>query len=422
MKKLNLFSLIVAALISACTNEPQMESSGDDPSAKALTTKAEQLITKAQQARALFYPSQSRSVSTDATIEYVVSRNSRSEADTLLSIVNFADNQGFVIITDKAEVPEILAVTDDGNLIPDLNDNPGLQQYLDNAEAALSTLPRRGPGGSTPLDPTRPFLFDTESVYDTISTIPPKVQVRWGQYAPYNRFCPIIDGVQAPAGCAPIAAAQTMTYFKHPLSFTWDVDGSQTTISLNWIEINKHIGNAKYGLPELCYDSEATHNTTGKLIRQIGENMDADYGKFSTGVRPSMVPPAIRTFGYTATDLRSFSNDDNYNGSSIWIFCGWTDGAEGHAYIVDGRCLIRGNHTEYIADPSTTPPTIVEIVRQYTTQADYLHVNWGWDGYSNGYFYYGSFNTSNPAIKDYPSVGTANYNFTENLMYTAVSR
>ena len=69
MKKLNLFSLIVAALISACTNEPQMESSGDDPSAKALTTKAEQLITKAQQARALFYPSQSRSVSTDATIE-----------------------------------------------------------------------------------------------------------------------------------------------------------------------------------------------------------------------------------------------------------------------------------------------------------------------------------------------------------------
>ena len=255
MKKLNLFSLIVAALISACTNEPQMESSGDDPSAKALTTKAEQLITKAQQARALFYSSQSRSVSTDASIEYVVSRNSRSEADTLLSIVNFADNQGFVIMTDKAEVPEILAVTDDGNLIPELNDNPGLKQYLDNAEAALSTLPRRGPGGSTPLDPTRPFLFDTESVYDTISTIPPKVQVRWGQYAPYNRFCPIIDGVQAPAGCAPIAAAQTMTYFKHPLSFTWDVDGSQTTISLNWIEINKHIGNAKYGLPELCYAS-----------------------------------------------------------------------------------------------------------------------------------------------------------------------
>lgn len=195
MKKLNLFSLIVAALISACTNEPQMESSGDDPSAKDLTTKAEQLITKAQQARALFYPSQSRSVSTDATIEYVVSRNSRSEADTLLSIVNFADNQGFVIITDKAEVPEILAVTDDGNLIPGLNDNPGLQQYLDNAEAALSTLPHRGPGGSTPLDPTKPYLFDTESVYDTISTIPPKVQVRWGQGAPYKRFCPIIDGV-----------------------------------------------------------------------------------------------------------------------------------------------------------------------------------------------------------------------------------
>ena len=168
MKELSLFSLIVAASISACTNEPQMESPGDDPSAKALTTKAEQLITKAQQARALFYPSQSRSVSTDATIEYVVSRCSRSEADTLLSIVNFADNQGFVIITDKAEVPEILAVTDDGNLIPELNDNPGLKQYMDNAVAALSTLPRRGLGGSTPLDPTKPYLYESVQYYDTI--------------------------------------------------------------------------------------------------------------------------------------------------------------------------------------------------------------------------------------------------------------
>ena len=420
MKKILFISLMVAGMISSCASEPRMNAPDDGSSSKTLSTKAEQLIAKAQQARALFYPTQSRSVSADATIEYVVSRNSRSEADTLLSIVNFVDNQGFVIMTDKAEVPEILAVTDDGNLIPELNDNPGLQQYLDNAEAVLSTLPRKESIGS--LDPTRPYLFETASVYDTISTIPPKVQVRWGQGAPYNRFCPIIDGVQAPAGCGPIAAAQTMTYFKHPLSFTWDVDGSPTTISLNWLEINKHVGNAKYGLPELCYDSEATHNAMGKLIRQIGENMNADYGKFSTGVSPFMIPPAMRAFGYTATDLRSFSIDDNYNGSSIWIFCGWTNGLEGHAYIVDGRCLIRGDHTEYIADPITTPPTIVEVVRQYTTQTDYLHVNWGWDGYSNGYFYYGRFNTSNPAIKDYPSVGTANYNFTENLMYTAVSR
>ena len=242
MKKLNLFSLIVTALISACTNEPQMESSGDDPSAKALTTKAEQLITKAQQARALFYPSQSRSVSTDATIEYVVSRNSRSEADTLLSIVNFADNQGFVIITDKAEVPEILAVTDDGNLIPDLNDNPGLQQYLDNAEAALSTLPRRGPGGSTPLDPTKPYLHESVQYYDTIYSIAPMVKVRWGQRAPYNNNCPLINGTRAVTGCLPIAVAQAMTHFKYPSSFLWDVGGASSTIILDWIEINKHVG------------------------------------------------------------------------------------------------------------------------------------------------------------------------------------
>ena len=71
-------------------------------------------------------------------------------------------------------------MTDDGNLIPELNDNPGLKQYLDNAKAALSTLPRRGPGGSTPLDPTKPYLHESVQYYDTIYSI--KYQQKNGCY------------------------------------------------------------------------------------------------------------------------------------------------------------------------------------------------------------------------------------------------
>lgn len=418
MKKLNLFSLIVAALISACTNEPQMESSGDDPSAKALTTKAEQLITKAQQARALFYPSQSRSVSTDATIEYVVSRNSRSEADTLLSIVNFADNQGFVIITDKAEVPEILAVTDDGNLIPDLNDNPGLQQYLDNAEAALSTLPRRGPGGSTPLDPTKPYLHESVQYYDTIYSIAPMVKVRWGQRAPYNNNCPLINGTRAVTGCLPIAVAQAMTHFKYPSSFLWDVGGASSTIILDWIEINKHVG------LWACNDAAGVaHESISKLVRKLGEQLDSNYGVTATSANYRKTRSTLQSYGYTVSDIIDFKTTENFNGRSIWIMYG-VDNEKGvpHAFIADGRNYVQYITEERIVDPSTTPPTIVDVYNKEVTHYDYLHINWGWNGSSNGYFYYGRFNSSNPIELDNPSMGKDNYNFTANLKYIKVSR
>ena len=421
MKKFIFISLMVAGMISSCANEPRMNAPDDGSSSKTLSTKAEQLIAKAQQARALFYPTQSRSVSADATIEYVVSRNSRSEADTLLSIVNFVDNQGFVIMTDKAEVPEILAVTDNGNLIPELNDNPGLQQYLDNAEAVLSALPSRGPGGTVPLDPTKPYLCEYVEYYDTIYSIAPKVTVRWGQDGPYNLACPLIDGKRAKAGCVPIAVAQAMTHFKYPSSFVWNIDGASSTIILDWTEINRHVG------LWACNDAGVAHESISKLVRKLGEQLDANYGINGTTADHYRISPTLQSYGYVVSNFINFKTTEVYNGNSIWIMYGVgtnpdTGERYAHTYIVDGRNYVRYVTEERILDPSTNPPTIVDAYNRTETNYDYLHVNWGWDGISNGYFYYGTFNSSNPISLDDPYSGTNNDNFTSGLKYIKVSR
>ena len=413
---------MVAGMISSCANEPRMNAPDDGSSAKTLSTKAEQLIAKAQQARALFYPTQSRSVSADATIEYVVSRNSRSEADTLLSIVNFVDNQGFVIMTDKAEVPEILAVTDDGNLIPELNDNPGLQQYLDNAEAVLSTLPRKGPGGTVPLDPTKPYLCEYVEYYDTIYSIAPMVTVRWGQADPYNNNCPLINGVRAVTGCLPIAVAQAMTHFKHPQSFVWDIDGASSTVILDWTEINKHVG------LWACNDAAGiAHESISKLVRKLGEQLEANYGETATSAKYRKTRSTLESYGYTVSDIIDFKTTENFNGRSIWIMYGEDNTTvEGkvsrHAFLADGRNYVRYITEERIIDPSTNPPTIVDAYNRTVVNYDYLHINWGWNGTSNGYFYYGTFNSSNPIEIDNSFMGKAGYNFTNNLKYIKVSR
>lgn len=91
-------------------------------------------------------------------------------------------------------------------------------------------------------------------------------------------------------------------------------------------------------------------------------------------------------------------------------------------FLVDGRKYIRHYHKTYILDPAVTPPLLVEVVNEYTVYYDYIHVNWGWDGTANGYYYEGSFDSSNPRKLDYPSGGVGNYNFTSNLMYVEVYR
>ena len=421
MKNL-VFLLMVAVIITSCTNEPRMESPGDDPSAKTLTTKAEQLITKAQQARALFYPSQSRSISADATIEYVVSRNSRSEADTLLSITNFADNQGFVIMTDKAEVPEFLAVSDIGNVKSENNDNPGLQNYLNNAIAALSNIGTRRAGGSTPLDPTRPFLYEIEDVYDTIVHVDPMIDVRWGQSpAPYNAYCPLVGATRTLAGCTPIAVAQTMTHFEHPKSLYWNLDGTATTIPLNWAEIKKHKGNMLLNIAAECSDNQASHEAIGKLVRKLGHIMNSQYGVNGTSTYFDQVRPALQSFGYTVSEIQTFPSSKKFDGSGIWLISGGSENQGRHTFIVDGRTYLKHYHREYYLDPMTLPPTIIDVFNEYTKYYDFLHINWGWDGLSNGYFYYGTFNTSKAYNLDYPSSAGTDYDFNVNIRFAEVS-
>lgn len=244
------------------------------------------------------------------------------------------------------------------------------------------------------------------------------VKVRWGQRAPYNNNCPLINGTRAVTGCLPIAVAQAMTHFKYPSSFLWDVGGASSTIILDWIEINKHVG------LWACNDAAGVaHESISKLVRKLGEQLDANYGVTATSANYRKTRSTLQSYGYTVSDIIDFKTTENFNGRSIWIMYG-VDNEKGvpHAFIADGRNYVQYITEERIVDPSTTPPTIVDVYNKEVTHYDYLHINWGWNGSSNGYFYYGRFNSSNPIELDNPSMGKDNYNFTANLKYIKVSR
>lgn len=430
MRHVNFLTILAVALatLASCGNEPAMKLHNDSSPGKTalLETKDQALVTKAVKARDFFYSKGSRVSAAGATIGHYVTNSSRSETDTVLSVVNFADGQGFVILTDKVDSPEILAVSDEGTLDLGNIDNPSLRLFVDNA---VENLQGRAQSATRGLDPTRPYLLEVENTYDTIFSVGPMIKVHWGQDAPYNNYCPVILGsVRAFAGCVPIAGAQIMTHYQYPNSFVWDVDGGSSTVSLDWNIINKHVTSGTSSIPANCQDDIATHNAIGMLVRKLGKEVNASYTPFGTGATMQGFKAGMSYFGYTTSAIKQFGTTPKpvFDGSRIWAVGGSDTTTEGrdatHMFLVDGRKYIRHYHKTYILDPAVTPPLLVEVVNEYTVYYDYIHVNWGWDGTANGYYYEGSFDSSNPRKLDYPSGGVGNYNFTSNLMYVEVYR
>ena len=217
---------VALAMLVSCGNEPTMELRDDGSPGKTTLpqTKDQTLVAKAVKARDFFYSKGSRASAAGATVGHYITNNSRSATDTVLSVVNFADGQGFVILTDKADSPEILAVSDEGTLDLANIDNPSLKLFVDNAVENL-----QGRAIEIIERPQKPLMYVSEDTYDTIYNIAPMIKVRWGQdKSPYNLYCPKINNKRTPAGCGPIAVAQVMTHYQYPKSFVWDADGNMS--------------------------------------------------------------------------------------------------------------------------------------------------------------------------------------------------
>ncbi len=430
MKHFNFLSTLVVAVaaLASCGNEPAMELRGDgSPGGRALPeTKDQALIAKAVKARDFFYSGGSRASASGATVGHYVANSSRSETDTVLSVVNFADGQGFVILTDKADSPEVLAVSDEGTLDLDNIDNPSLKLFVDNAVSNL-----QGRASGIVERPQKPLMYIMEDTYDTIYTIEPMISVRWGQdKSPYNLYCPLLaNGCRAAAGCGPTAVAQVMTHYRYPQSFVWDAEGTATNVALDWTEINKHVTSGVEALPPVCTASNAnaTHDVIGKLVRQIGKKMNARYAADGTETSFDKVQTVLSQFGYTTTLSGVYDNARSaaFDGSSIWIVSATDleqDDKYGHVFVIDGRKYVRHHRLEYILDPNIIPPVIKEVVIDETYHYDYVHINWGWNGASNGYFYNGKYKSDNPKSLDNPSDGTYSWSFTSKYCFVEVSR
>lgn len=353
-------------------------------------------------------------------VQYIVNTSStraEGELDTLMYVFNYENNEGFAVVSANRATEGLIAVTEHGHYVSgEETGNGGFDLYMDMAERYILTaaepLPFLGDGDQEILTQYRMFV-DRDT-----ATIGPLVSVRWGQDWPYNIACPVYNGNSTKAGCVAVAIAQIMTYYQHPKSFTVSYASTIYSQILNWNLILEHRfteNNASH----TCSQCSTTggHNLTGSLIREIGKQVEMSYGVLASGSdSETFAKSALQHFGYSSGSYQTYSSDVVTNSlinRKLVYMRGGINADNGHAWVVDGYRLIHEVHRECVKPINAFEWT---ELRRWTEDHYYHHINWGWNGESNGFFLLNVFDTSRPSQLDPGmSIVEANYNFTVDL-------
>lgn len=362
------------------------------------------------------------------------SNGSANTNDTLLYVFNFNDDQGFAVVSASRQTDGLIAVTESGYYDPNVpTGNPGFDTYMQMAKAYVAYKDRipvedEKVGGGTRYGPDQP-MFKPE--YDTVyyRHIYPKINVKWGQAGRAGQYCP-----NQLAGCGVIAAAQIMSYFKHPSSMNLYYQGCDVnTTALDWTNMCNHV------YVDTTENRDVYDKQIGRLCRQLGKRSSAQYASnpSQTGTNGENVRNTIQYYGYSVSPIRNYvyTNPESYynqhhnyfydhilqNDSLIYMY-GKNSDDVGHAWVIDGCLYVRCNY--YLMCSYDGENWFVDhLVASYSTTLN--HINWGWNSAQNGYFDCNAFNAYNCMITDFDNkyylIDGQNMNFNDSVRYFTVT-
>lgn len=302
---------------------------------------------------------------------------------------------GFVIVSADDAFRPIVGYSDEG-VFPTENPSPEMLYYLDNLSQ----------GRQAALQASYRADDQTQSEWKALleeGQLPPRngeksafylVQTKWNQSAPYNKFCPIVEGQgRAYAGCVATAMSQVMNYWKHPTQG----HGHHSYMHQTYGELSANFGETHYDfdlMPNSISAESPVENidAIALFMYHCGIAVDMSYSPSGSASSSYYVPNAVlKYFGYTncarlierdAYSLGGFQAllKDQFDRGWPCYYSGQdTGGNGGHAYVCDGY-----------------------------DENDLFHFNWGWGGSGDGFFAIDELNVSSYAF-NYDQAVITNY-------------
>lgn len=333
-----------------------------------------------QKAKAFLNQSQAMRVKGNRSLQLaytMMPAQRKDEEPTPLLYAFNVSGDGFVIVSGDDATPAVLGYGGDGHF--DIDSIPcGMRFWLDMCaeQIPLAAKQKRN-------SPAKVVAATT--TYRV--SIPPLIDVEWGQREPYNDQC-IFDGDRCVTGCVATAIAQVAYYwgkgkegrhFQHGCDAmeSYDTFTDKTIPALDAISsFNWDAMTMTDGQP----DTEESKAAVAQLMRYCGQAVMMNYASSASGAFDSYIIDAFEDhFGYSGKiNLYDGSFFEKYQNNLLY-----EDLRKGHPIIMTGIKVDYQDNGE-VAEVRDAHSFICD---GYKASSDSYHINWGWDGNCNGYFW-----------------------------------
>jgi len=278
-------------------------------------------------------------------------------------IYNDAQNKGFVIVSGTTEMGEILAYSNE-NALDTTDLHPGLAQLLDSYKMAFKAI---NTNNAVETEAKKGAFF--------AKTVAPLLKTTWSQDAPYNALL----GYNY-TGCVATTISQVLKYHE------WPVQGMGNVSYVNTSDNRTLSGNlnlSQYDWANMLpnYDApvqatQAQRNAVAKLMKDVGLASGMQYHPgFAVATNQGAFDAFVKHFDYQATCVYQSTEGPSVfadllrqelvDGFPFYFYGATKDYKGAHAWVVDGF-----------------------------DDKGFFHMNFGWNGQSNGYYSLSALNLS----------------------------
>ena len=301
--------------------------------------------------------------------QYLLNGSSSSETATSYYVFDNGSDKGFTIVSGDDELPEIVGYSAHGNS-ENLMKTEGCAAFLKAYQKFVAAFTQGDAKARKILAEQRALKADGR--YQQPKIEPLLGVIAWNQNTPYNKMCPIYKGSSLSAtGCVATAMAQVMMYYKYPKELKADIPAYTT--ATNKLKVNAISEGEKYDWANMLPTyTEGEYNTTqadavAKLMFHCGAAVQMDYGDSSGAL---LRPEDMSTyFGYDADLLQEVYR-------SVYTLAEWKKILDRE--LEAKRPILYGGARSYERGH--------QFVCDGSDGEGLYHINWGWSGYSDGYF------------------------------------
>jgi len=327
------------------------------------------------------------------TDSYTETRNNES----VYYVFNI-NNNGFVIVAaDDASYPVLAYSYEKPHYT--VNNSPEYAYWMDNYARQIADMKAKNLEADKESEDLWNRLINASSSDLNIKdgkAVEPLLTTTWGQGKYYNKFTPYdpqaMDDNHVPTGCVATSMAVIMYYYRYPESGfgskTYNANNSQHGYG-DYGYLSANFENSVYDYDQMLntYDGNSGESCTqvSRLMYHAGVSVSMMYGPDGSGTGMTDCFQAFKVYWKYSTSIQLKERAGTT--PSQWLSYLTTNLDDKKPIIYAGR------------DPSPSGGGHAWMCDGYQGTA-YFHMDWGWDGSDNGYYYIDALNTGNGHYND----------------------